>query len=345
MILYSSRVLIIACTLLIHSSVLAEGYFGIVTINGSEIPSFYFDIAHGRYEKDANEAKRVQPDIFGENVMECEQEIKQYTFETVVSHFLFLERGRIEHPKEVLRLSKYSVFSEHYEGDEEAPEEGSQEYTIRKTGELYSDGSMLEDRLLENVRHEDVEKRYKEMLESKHSLVVNESVYKLNSLIFRTREEAENAKKRLVAGESYKALAIEFKQTNHYVALAADKWQTYGHPLDYEKYKDSPRPQLKKGEIFGPVVMLGGMSPTDFGYIGWRIFQVIDKRVVPVVGMEDVYSAYFEKTRHTIKMWLEHERKVTLRQQLWGNATITLDGESVPSHSGRVEFMTCLSTN
>lgn len=181
------------------------------------------------------------------------------------------------------------------------------------------------------------------MVENDHPFVVNFIVYKINTLIFRTREEAENAKERLAAGEDYVALVDEYKQTKFLAVDAAKKWQRYGSSFMYYKIINKPLPELNKGEIKGPIVMLGGVSFSELGlgYVGWNVFQVTDMRLVPVALMDDDYSGIYMSTQSIIRQVLEYEQESDLRKKLWASATVTVDGVDVPTHSGRVDFVGC----
>jgi len=180
-----------------------------------------------------------------------------------------------------------------------------------------------------------------EMIENEHPFLVNVPVFKLNTLIFRTFEEAVIAKQRLEAGESYISLTEEYKQTKYYAVRGADKWQRYGSLFDIQNYIDKPVPSLKKGEITDPVVMLGGLGSNSFGYLGWNIFQVVETSVVPLVGYKDDYSTLHMSTRSILRELMIIERKSTFRQDLWAAATVSVDGVPRPEYSGRVEFLGC----
>lgn len=80
--------------------------------------------------------------------------------EEIVSLWLIRDAASISHPAEVKRLSKYSVFSDAYEGDLDVPETGSREYQTAKLDELTTEGNVLEDKLINFVQNEDVKNRY-----------------------------------------------------------------------------------------------------------------------------------------------------------------------------------------
>lgn len=324
-----------------HASALATANFGKVIVDGEEIPSFYFDIATDKGDVGPDEPLAAPFDALGVGVLDCEEETNKYALEEIIALWIIRNAGQLAYPKEAARLNKFNVFSETYERDEEIPAKGTQKYRDTKFNVLNFHGGMLEDQYFKHYKESEVVERYNEMIESDHPFVVNVPVYKLNPLIFRTREEAEKATSRLVAGESFTALATEYKQAKYFAVRDAFKWRRSSDMLEAHRFMDNPPPRWNKGEIVGPVVMFGGMHENSMGYLGWKVIQVADKRVMPVVSFKGDGPDFYLDTKFVIRYAMEQAQKVNIRKRLWAAATVSVDGVVIPEYTGNAELSAC----
>jgi len=131
---------------LAYCSSIAQASFGKIVVNGKEVPPFYFELAAMHENSQLEEEDSALFDPLGKNVLECKKEIDDFVLEEIVLLFLIMDAARVSEPDEVERISKYSVFSENYEGDLQAPSEGTPQYEESKLRELTFHGGLRDDR-------------------------------------------------------------------------------------------------------------------------------------------------------------------------------------------------------